>query len=193
MASDKMTLEKGAFNWDEGRGYQAPSIPPSGGTPPGWFNSVEEDHMGGFIPQSEEALRPRPTTGQWPVQEQEPALPHKPGAVVAAQGTPAPETLPPEILEEALERLALPSERINLDNGTAVFMNHQLKLTKGAVLDIKRILAAEVHGKLLEEMKRVTTAVQVEEVQGDGGGGQRAGDVPEVQGSKGAMDDAAAS
>jgi hypothetical protein len=81
---------------------------------------------------------------------------------------------------EVMALLNLPTERVNLDTGTAMFRGHAIKLSDDGVGAITAILAMEVCRTLDEEKDRVLGTMQLETMRA-ASSSQRP-DVPEVPG-----------
>jgi hypothetical protein len=139
MAEDKITLESGKFDWEVGRGYETPA---DGRLelPPGW----------GDPPEFKDREQPVPVA---------PRGRHIQGAIQTTEIPPIAGVIP--VYDPALAALtaisAMPSERVNLDTGTAVFRGHEITLSDDGAAAIKTILAMEVCRMLDEEKSRVLT------------------------------------
>jgi hypothetical protein len=170
MLDDKITLESGRFDWEAGRGYETPA---DGGRtlPPGWGDPPEFKERSSPLPV-------RPRGGPLPdVHVETPIAIGNPdiatiAAALQAEGEAAGRFL-----------LSVPSERVNLDTGTAVFRGHEITLSDDGRAAIKTILAMEVCRVLDEEKARVLKELGIgamfdQEVPGDAGGG--AENVPEM-------------
>lgn len=135
---DKVTLERGRFNWELGRGYEAPAESPSGpvGLPPGWGEAPYGPSGPPIEPprfheraETERVSRPEPSNdSQGDVREVEKMI---------DEGGP------------------IPAERVNLDERTAVYMGYEFLLSEKAYEAIKAALAEEVLRLLDEERDRV--------------------------------------
>src|SRR3990172_9166111 len=131
---EDIKLEKGSFDWGMGRGYHEPADSGGGrvGLPPGWGEPPD------FKPQLEATHSP--------MVEQERA---------SGEGMPEPQPagLEPMLDREGSERFAkevgqilkdelvtaMPTERVNLDNDTAVFRGHSIELSADGAAAIKTI------------------------------------------------------
>lgn len=172
-------IETGKFDWGQGRGYVRPADSPNGaaGLPPGWNEPpVYRD--------------PEPATPQ-----------NVPGDRQTARefmGTPA-ETGPPMSAEWTLGYIAgmnaladhvqpnvVPTERINLDNWSAVFRGHNIELSPQERDAIKLVLAGAVIRQIEEEKERMLSELQLETVRPAGAAEQQ--NVPEVPGSEGSVE-----
>ena len=133
----KIAIEKGDFNWNVGRGYEAPADGPNMvGVPPEWNVEMPDYH--------------------------EPAS----STVRARQRETAPsqhleQRVEGNIIERAIEdvKITLPDNRVNLDAATAVYMGYSIPLSDVALATIKSLLAKEVCRTLEQEKTRVISAL----------------------------------
>ena len=164
MPEEKVTLESGDYPWDLGGRYQLPSDP-AAGLPPGWLVAPEDAASMPESPAPRAAPTPSEPAKSEPTKEQE----------LSDRMTAR------EFLHVAEEK-TLPSERVNLDTGTAAFMGYEVPLTTDSIASIKMILAMEVCRILELERERILITMQQQEMQtapADGGT-----NVPEVPRTK---------
>lgn len=158
MANGKIQLERGDLGsvWAGGRGYQPPS-----------------PHPGGGGNQPPEGWEPPVTENTMPEDDE---------IQLNAQPPPTPDIM--EAVRAEVERLQIPNEQINLDNGTARFRGHTLTLSPESIARIKKLMAQEVVLKLEEEQRRVLESVLEPELPKPSGSGK---DVPVVQAGEAQM------
>lgn len=152
--SGRIVAERGELPWAPAT-YEPPAM--GGGYPPGWTGNEEPFAEAAFSPP------PVPRAAFAPVN---PAIQPEPNPSNESGGMLEPSQLEEE-LRAAVEEIftdrsqaPLPKERVNVDEGTAVFAGHTVKLTPEGLQGIRTLLAMEVCNALEQESKRVLSAVQ---------------------------------
>ena len=189
----RLEAERGQLPWDTGGTYAPPVPGPDGRVtlPPGWGTPP---HIEAGAPEpGNEFMLPVPEflPGEKPPQTKEEYDQQFPPAdrmtareFLDARGR----MLTAEDLKEAVVAVMPPSERVNLIDGTASFMGHDLTLSSDGIESIKTILAMEVCLKLETERERILNAVQLSGLPATPG--SEGSDVPEVQGTEAALEPA---
>lgn len=193
MGDGTLALESGGFP-DAPRGYQAPSIPPAGGSfPRGWDSAPGPPGSEGpvVLGANQESLlvspaaQPAPESSTPAVAE---GLPQRSDRQSAREflnrQSPVVGVTQAEVDRAAIDAVATMLSNIehaNLATGLASFMGHTVVLSPQATSDIRGVLAQEVCRQLEEERQRVLDGVQHERMQGEGGSG--GADVPSLPGA----------
>lgn len=195
--NDKITFEPGNFNWDAGRGYEAPAdggTPFGGALPLGW-NDVPEFH--------ESMAAPMPITPRAPdaidmivdpisgAVSEAPGLDAsnlvlRPGRVIGVSSPPEP--VVDKELEAAIKQITdmLGGDYVDVAGRSAAFEGHKIQLSESEWNSIRIVLATAVCRQMEEERDRIIAKLQLETLSGTGGGGIP--NVPEVPGEAGEVE-----
>ena len=156
MPDGPITIESGRIEWPTGYAAPADSAKGAAGPPAGWDETPDFDAL----------MRAKATAGQPQFQ-----------SAVPEEQRPMQRQTAQEVITAALK---LPSERVNLDEWTAVFRGHEIVLAPQERDAIKLVLSSAVVRQLDEERARVLNELQLETMQTAGGAGGQ--DVPAVPG-----------